>query len=653
MKRFFLFPVAYLLMVYLSLSAWATHYLFSPVAATGNHNVAANWFSVPGDVNAVPGPGDTIAINTARKCIIVSDWIVGHAPDTDDATPAVFITGAWNDERIEIAEDVNWTVRGDILTDAEIRIKAGANLIIDTGEHGEGAEYKIKMGQANNNYFALLKIEGTEGHLGEVTLDSGVDGGGYRFTSGGGNSGRFECEWFAIRNAGKEGDDQACLNVNTQNGFYFRHGIFDTCATVACFSGADIDTYVTDFSDNVFRDSLECEQPGSGISVPICFMEAWAATISGGGSRTVERNRFDRDQATTQATGVEWNHNTGGVLRPANVNHRFAEVSYNFWWKQEGTVSDGPSINAALAVDNYCYTANNEGNGRAVGFQAWGGNNVVDGMIWDMPLSTVGDIFNYADEGRTLTIKNSYVLPNTVNHNGPATMSGGADGDIEIYHCTIATGPSIENSLKYAETTDGEADMYTAVKSNLFWTHSLGTPGYKASRGTGDGGAGVQDGFSPAGWLNNWGSNLAAGNIGNGFFDGNIGNGPPSMFSTVPSGDGAGAAGLVDEDANMEKWADSLSPGETAEDAYLHMIAGDPGYTYEALRASVVEGMTPTNITMSGTAHDNVAPSNGWPGAIEGEASSSAKPHIIYYQSTSRADVLRRHLIEVSTPITR
>jgi len=246
---------------------------------------------------------------------------------------------------------------------------------------------------------------------------------------------------------------------------------------------------------------------------------------------------------------------------------------------------------------------------------------------------------------------------------------------ITINHNTIHTVAQVETGIGVGENDLGYAGEITSLKSNLFWTNSSQTAGYKLVRQES---TTKQDYVLATNADYNWGWNLGDGSDGNGYNSALSGN---DMFSTgTPDAHGStGDPQFVDSSRNLPTydieglgnsagtaWADATSytigdvvSAQTADyysntiinyrcitahtSASGHATNGQPGVASSwrtnwefmslyRLREDtsriatlidwVAAGFTPTNAALRGTAHDD--------GDIGAVANSNTAPSITY-----------------------
>jgi hypothetical protein len=491
----------------------------------GFWDVAATWGG-----SGPPGAGDTATIGNAVQVTVRTNVTVGHSPATDDGTPAILIADINWDEELIIQDNCTLTVRGDLACRGTLTLEAGSTLVMDPAEAAdpENTTYKLKIGTADGDFRAKLVCEGAVGNRCTIKTNK-VDGGdgigaNAVATSPTNNSGRGEITHTDFIDFGGAGETAYCLYFKQDNdsfAAFLTSCTFTRCGIVRYRGTQAVDAYTMAIDDNVWTDSLNTSF--TGLTGPVCLQASWVSTQTGG-TRSVSGNRFDLCPYFVDQKGVVCDDNIGRMLLLTSTASKFGNHENNFWWRD--FESDGMLV-AGEVIDTYLYEAAvavGAGGPRCMSSGPTVTSNTIDGCIIESASTgTSGDLIFITGTNNAIKtlVQNCIVLPSAVDGNSPGKLisAGGESGTrCEVYHNTIVSTGTGENGISVGETYAGEAGMIPAVKSNIFWTPAGKTAGIKALRGNAAG-DGVVDIITPAGWLNNWGSGLAAGSETNGFED--------------------------------------------------------------------------------------------------------------------------------------
>jgi hypothetical protein len=263
------------------------------------------------------------------------------------------------------------------------------------------------------------------------------------------------------------------------------------------------------------------------------------------------------------------------------------------------------------------------------------GEFTYEGIVWEWrgPLTIdYGDCLfgNLANA----TIKNCLILPSAANEaSGYPEASGdllnpgsdyptvppGADWTVHVLHCTIVGNDA---TLIFTEAAR-PAGVVAEARSNVIAAPTAG------ANYVWDGLGGQNtDIITPANLTHNWIHNYSvdtdrvSGVPRHGFVDHHLTSDPAGNFESTGTGYAAGPD-FVDPTRNAAMFAVHkgwASGGDTLDqkyDAWRSHLAADPRYGEEC-RLWVLAGFAPRNPALR-AAHDNVAPTNGWIGAVAGQ----------------------------------
>jgi hypothetical protein len=569
--------------------------------ATGNWSSGGQttWNQV-----GVPGNGDTVIIGTGHAITVNVNTTVGHSPGASDATAAVLVNTTGT---LTVAAGIVFTVRGDLkLNDTTLTLAAGSVLEFDASAAGtpSTARYVLQIGTGSGQTNVNCLVNGTSGS--RCTIRSNAGGANARVIDGGfSRGGQITATFCDFTRLGDSANSGWAFWGDTLATFSWTSCVADACGPIVLSTGLRHDaTFILD--SVTFKNSVGTKCASIGV---IDALTTGARQITG----TVFDKTIDTlcqtDFTITNTVFYDGFQAVSGV--PTLFSGNLLRIS------AQPTLSVPGSLAACYVLMDHS-TANPHGIGPNQNV-----DYVIDGCAFEYTgTDGTGDCILPGEPGsaHTTTVTHCLALPNAGGNNSGTlvTLGGNANLTVSITHNTYFTGIQ---GVAVGETYAGRAGLLSAFKNNLAWDTSA--RGYKLYDSPSDNE--VNDLVAAANCDYNGGWNLLAGNNGKGYNDQEFSSGNPGDH------DVSGDPQFVDATRNIAKWDLSLGGAGTVANALTELrkrndAAGyNASYTIAALLTYVRAGFAPQSSSYQ-AADDNVSPSFGWIGAVQGQAVAVGPP---------------------------
>ena len=529
----------------------------------------------------IPGNGDTVTLNHAVS--VTDSRTVGVSPVAGAGTKAIRCNAV-----LTIASGGVLKVRGDIgLNDVGLTVAAGGILEFDASAAGtpSTARYVCKGINATDPN-STITVTGSSGS--HAIIRSNAGGANGRFThNGNDNSGYFNATFCDFLRIGDASNPAMTFIIGGGAALSLVDCTFDACGSIGDKFGVTCDaqalvTLTRVRTVNSVGDSLGLpfdDRSGSGVrSVTFCDFDSYSNFYKAGGyviTDTVFRQGYD-------ATGAAWTTFQRNVLA-------FPQAAAGDW-AVLGTARDLYCVRVGAPTNPHYLTMGDL-------------SDRVTGCVFDCPDGDGnqgnGDCitFNAPSSAQTITIDHNIALH--INNQNVGTMLsclGGANLTVIAEHNTYHGGQGIY----LGETYTGHSGMVSSLKSNLMYVKTGTGLVIRTDVGV------LQNVVLSANVLKNGQWNP----LGTGY-DTNM-----TFSSGTPgAGDVVGNPLFMDVDRNIKTWDAALGGPGTILNAVNQIGLGNR--TVQSLLDYVRAGFKPAYRDLN-SAHDNVAPSNGWIGAVQG-----------------------------------
>jgi hypothetical protein len=568
--------------------------------ATGNWSAAGpagTW-----EESGVPGNGDTVTIGNGHVVTVDVNTTVGSSPATG-GTAAITVTGTTG--KLIIAAGITLVARGDIrLADAPFTMNAGAILEFDASAATTplSQHYVLQTATANYQNNVVVTVTGTAGARCTIRSNAGGGTGSLKMNGSGGYRAFLTFRYTNFTNLGTA-SVPSIEKGGTTSTFDLQNCVFDTCGTI--MSGATGATAQFQLLNVTMKNT---------VATTYCYQGDNSAAAKTGGTRLISGCVFDklctgcwRDYTITDTlfSGATSPISTAGTTPWASFTNNLL-----VW---------GGTLEATLAgsiTNCYClanYTAINPHY-----LQATATPTTVGGCVFQyIGTAGDGDGFQPGAPGTPVTfiLENNLAVPNVVaGGNQPGSLFsliGNANVTVLARHNTWFGGS--QACAHVGETYAGHAGLLGEFRDNLCWDTSARTWKLQDVSST------VNDVVSAANCHHNAGYLMLAGSNGKGYQALDLTGGSPGANDV----DGVNPQ-FVDATRNLQSWDASVGGAGTVANALTELKkkneAGyNPAYQISALVSWVKAGFVPQAGALY-AASDNVAPSNGWIGAVMGVA---------------------------------
>lgn len=566
---------------------------------------------------------DTITINDGVTLTLRANTSLSLGDSASPSTPAIRTASTGGTGVFVMEAGSSLTIRANVQQgNATWTVADGVTI---TANNSTALTWQI--GDNHNQANAKLTITGASGS--RVTIN-GAGGGSYlRFTDGGFlRGGKLDAQYADFRSVGNASNSGFQFWLSSSgNTFSLRNCTLDaSCGVLDGTSAAH--------ADAVFRVE-DCVFNATGQNIgPALFTNA----ISGG-TYSIQRN-YLAGSLGNSSNGGRWRDATikdnvilGGIYSVGSNAENWASGSGNNLIRLP--FANGVEMpSASLTQANYWHVHSPAGQLTNIRwlYPRTGGDSEISGQLLEPgDTDSTGDLIPAASPGsaRSCSVKHDLVTLNAsgahagqfVSCLGNANMTLPAI-DHNTFPATAATGES--GAISYGESYAGRADMIGSIGSNLVWSPSAGG-GYVFQRRSQ---ATQQDGCSAANVRNNGKFNLSTGDYGVGYDD-TAGSGMYSSGSPGANDVVFGSDPFTDRTRRLSTYAVEFA-GASSGDTYSNKcaaaysyLAADPAVRIPHLIAWVRAGFAP-NTASALAAHDNVSPSNGWIGALEGSVPTPA-----------------------------
>lgn len=552
-------------------------------AGSGNWNVAATWSQA-----AIPGPGDTVTINSGHVVTVTANQTVG-ASTASDTTAAVSIAGSG---QLSIASGVTFTCAGDctfstaFLGSNYVVMNAGANWVWSVGS---GKYYRA--GGATNTATSIFAINGTLGSPCSVSV-SGAGGACFSFDSiatgsysGGGSLVASHCTFTGL------GDSTHCaINIR-----YASYGagttIFNVqnCKFSSCGAISDQGVYWNDGSTVIHANNSHVgSTDANGCCLHLSFSNANTFTS---GTRNIVGNVFDGILGNWRGLSVpvfgatiSENYFGGGLVLQSQPWANFANNLCVLNLTNDFTVSNA-------AANCFFYIGTNSNNPHYCDLAPNNGSFNITGCLFETSSTSGGQGDSILSNPSTSSpaaafgISNNIVLPSIAGQSSGSLLTlfgGSVNQTFSVNHNTY-NGAQGETMVNF-ESAGGfwTTGQLTSFKNNIMTAPYLAGTNWKC-RQVDYGTPPTTDIVSPTNADYNCGWNCDPGTEDSNLT--NSGNGYSAKFSTTP--------GAHDLTANP-MFKDSTRCIETFGSAYLGNTAGawatSTAYTVGQIVSNVVAG---------------------------------------------------------------
>lgn len=565
--------------------------------ATGNWSSAGQttWNEV-----GVPGNGDTIIVGTSHNVTVDADEIIGTSPAAGAGTAAILVNTTGT---LTLAAGKKLTCRGDLkLNNTTFTMGAGSIFEFDASLAGvpSTALYVCQIGTNATDASAKFIVNGTSGSRCTIRSVNTNGGGNGRFTSNGNDqSGQVNATFVDLLRIGDATHTAFEFWLRSGQEFKLQNAILDACGQLVpdANAGLDSDCQIT-FNHVTMKNTV-----GSNSGSTNCTSSA----KTGGGIRQMTFCSWDLGFLFHAATDWTIDDNifqgtpdwTTGTAASFNRNMYLIPQANGGDWLTFGPITDMYALRIGDPNNQHTITTT-------------ASSSLFKGIVFDAPdmlTGTAGDCITIATNPgspQTLTIREVIILRSGSGEDVGTLVSNLVNANVSysIEHCTYEAHQGIYFELP------GFANQLTSCKNNLAFT----VQGAACQVISGEIGT-TTDVVSSGNVLDNAKWNPAS-------VDGYSDN---LTFSSGRPGlnDVNANPGFVDVNRSIKTWDTSLGgPGTVAHAiAELNKLNDASGYNTEysctALLAYLRQGMKPTNLVLK-SATDNVSPTFGWMGAVEG-----------------------------------
>jgi hypothetical protein len=569
--------------------------------ATGNWSSGGQttWTQV-----GVPASGDTVTIQTGHTVTVDVNTTIGAGPANNTAQVTIQ-SGA----TVVINSGVTWTVRGALKNDGTVTQNG------NVAANGTVNQVYTWQNGTTNGSGAQWVARGTSGT--HITLVVAASSCIVTFDDSLGNNdtGQFDAQYLDITRLGNATHHAFAPSLtNSGDIFSLQDGSCDTCGGIGSPQNVS-DGAIWRIKNFTFLNSVgdAVTYGGSGTYT------TGTRLIDGSVFDTMPVHLYKPDGITVTGTyfGVLWD--VSSSLSWTSFDGNMSEDGGTSPLVQPGDISNTYFLKTSASANPHYVTGDNN---RSV---------AVTGSIFEAPNDTSGNgdcVLAFAPGAPTTytyTVKHNIMLPNGVGGDSGTPHSQLGDAFIEIVseHNTYHA----EQGANTGETYGGRADSLRSFKSNLAW-HQTSNTGMKIFYDRGTATPGFTDYVHSANADYNGGFNLQAGSNGKGYDNLAFSSGAPGAHDVVnvdPQ--------FVDSARGIVKWDTSLGGPGTMANALAelkkrNLSTWNSAYNIAALLTYVKAGFVPQAAAYQ-AAHDNVSPSFGWIGAMQGTSGATTPTPLV------------------------
>lgn len=562
----------------------------------GNWSNSATWGG-----GGVPGDGDTATV--AHAVAVDTNTTVGTSPnDTTTYVVTVTTNGVLTiNTGVELRCKGNMSISATTATERlGLAINGSGTLMFDGSAIGTSRNYQLYF-QVRN----YMELNGTD-DANRATIDSDAGGNYWRLIQQTDTTTAMQSDWGMFKRCGNGtvyGFDRD-VRANSGTSLSITNTVFENCGPLR-FAASHATATVL-FEDVEFRNS-----PGTLQNIFRGFA---------GSSCTMNRCIFDRwCQFFVSETWTTTNTYFGKNVSNVSPSTGWASGSGNNYIGH--VTGNGLSWNGTLKDHYYLHNAGDNINYFNIQFNVVTASDEISGIIFDYadtsPTDPDGFGINSLPVSTAVLVKNNIKLPDSAgvssgafcNHYAATAM----EGFVSLEHNTYITIGTGQTGVYVGESNRGQTGMIESFKSNLAWTPTGETGGFKLFRSSH---STVQDFVTTANADYNWGWNLGVGTEGNGY---SVGDTATDLFSTgTPDTNGGnGDPQFVDTSRNLVRF-DIDYLGNSAATAWADATSYAVGDVVSASDAGYYDGETINwrCITAHTSATGNAT--NGKPGAVSG-----------------------------------
>lgn len=559
--------------------------------ASGDWSTSGTWTG-----GAIPGNGDTVTIQTGHAVTVSDSRTVGHSPVAGHATAAILVQATGT---LAINGGGTLIVRGDLkLDNTTLTLDCGSGVpILEFDASAAGtpstARYVCQIGTNASDPNAKVLV--TNGGANRAVIRSNSGGANARFTHNGNDrSGQVDIEYCDFLRIGDSSNLALDFILGGGDTFSIQHATLDACGKVGDQAGVSANaTAILRLRQVTMKNTVASSSLGLAASTvtsgvreiidcvfdkAVAFYNITGYTITG----TLFRGAYDY-------TGGPWTAFSGNAIALAQAEPGDLGVL--------GQATDCYFLRIGTPTNPHYFTSTDH-------------MTRVTGCVFEQPDGTngAGDCitFNNPATAKTMTVDHNLVLfsPTDINAGAMLSCLGGANLTVVAEHNTYHGGQGIYIGETYA----GHSGMLSSCKSNLSFSGTsnaaylvLGEAGIvqNAMLSSAATHNGVRNPINTTGY----GANLT------------FSSGSPGV------NDVNGNPSFVDSTRTIKTWDTSLGGAGTVTNALTELAKRNDAsgyntaYTISALMTYIKAGFYPTNTAFQ-AAHDSVAPSNGWIGAL-------------------------------------